>query len=172
MTTRKATYIAACIGLALSSEAEPETTEERGLLYYYACHYAEMYYSADCNKLPVPLIVDMDSDKYGGYYRVENPQIVWINSLLPEDMRQVTIVHEMAHYIFHMSEEIVLEPGNALQNCLSEAVSFGISNRFAVEYLKQPELQRHIMKRAYTSGTSRRILLYSTTMYSSVRKSQ
>ena len=145
--------------LAFCKDVKAESYEERVILFEDTCTIASVLFDVSCNLIKTPVILDMDDEGFRGYYRQENENYVWVHSKLDPINRKMVIVHEMAHLILHQSGTVPLSKTNVYQTCLSEVMSFGISNWYAVTVLQNKALQRknwihdyphcHFMKEEY-----------------------
>lgn len=131
------------VGLGVCAEVRADTLEERAEYFENTCTIAGVMFGVDCGLIRVPRIKYTDDDAYRGFYLVEVENTIWINRELRGNERKLVIVHEMAHYILHKSKTVPLAQSNTYTTCLSEVMSFGISNWYASIMLKDKSLQRH-----------------------------
>lgn len=112
--------------------AANESTNDDELLYEETCLLLWAVYQIECDDTPTPMVVYFsDEPKYRGYFIETQPTVVYVSSIIDDVQRRSTTVHEMVHYVLHAQGIVSLSTKNNFQRCLSEQISFTISNRYA-----------------------------------------
>lgn len=146
------------LGIGTLGFAVPESTKadespenvESIILFSHACTITRNLFGVQCTYLSAPTIKEFtEHGSARGYYNTEEHNVVYVKDTLDENQRRVTLVHEMAHYILHETKVVVLDKRNRTTACLSEHMSFAVSNRYAYLVLDRPDLQRVKWARGY-----------------------